>query len=166
MKIVISIIIIYLLFSCNNKENISGEYKNVKLTESISDDVRYTLIFPDTLRINKSYNAIFKFDSPFDKIVEPFEDTVNFRTITFFYYNPIEIGRKNKNGLMLKDSILISNKEFVLQNIKFSKKGNFLFLAMIEDQIMYNFYNKVGKRDSIHIERKIMEIKKEIVIIE
>src|SRR5690606_1180765 len=117
-------------------------------------------------RINKSYNAIFKFDSPFDKIVEPFEDTVNFRTITFFYYNPIEIGRKNKNGLMLKDSILISNKEFVLQNIKFSKKGNFLFLAMIEDQIMYNFYNKVGKRDSIHIERKIMEIKKEIVIIE
>ncbi|QQU04950.1 hypothetical protein [Myroides odoratus] len=172
MKVIGLFLIVILLLSCKKKEKQPEEYKGIQLTESLSEslsgNITYTLNLPDTLKVNELYDAIFKFDSPFDTIVDPMvSDSIKFRTIKFSYYQPLKIGNKiMENDIVLKDSVYIPNKEFILGNVKFKEKGKFLFLVSIEDQIMYNFYNNQGKRDSIHFDRIFEEIKKEVVVIE
>ncbi|MCP1997524.1 hypothetical protein [Flavobacterium sp. HSC-61S13] len=170
------LLLMFLLISISCKKDrdemiLFEKYKGIKLTEKRSklseNSIKYALVFPDTVKVNQAYEAIFRFSSDFDNIVEPMVDTVNFRTITFNYYLPIKIGNKIENhDIVLKDSILIPNKLFVLENVRFTEKGSFVFLALIEDRIMYNFYNDSGKRDSIHYDRKIQEIKKKVVVID
>lgn len=169
MKILILILIFFFLSSCEKKKEFE-EYKGIKLTESrtktLRGNINYTLDLPDTLKVNQSYDVVFKFDSPFDKIVAPMVDTVNFRTITMFYYEPIREGIKNDDSAFkAKDSILIPNKLFILGNFKIKKEGKYLFLVMIHDEIMYNYYNNTGKRDSIHYDRIFEEITKEVLVV-
>lgn len=173
MKIFGLILLVILFSSCEKKQKKERELEEnteIKLTESLSKsltgNIKYTLEFPDTLRVNESYQAVFKFNSPFDAIVDPMVDTITFRTIKLSYYKPLELGTKiNEDDIVLKDSVYIPNKLFVLGNIKFDKKGKFLFLVLIEDEIMYNYYNK-GLRDSVHIDRIFEEIKKEVIVID
>lgn len=171
MKKIGIFLIMIMFYSCEKKGNQPEEYKGIQLTESLSEslggNINYTLELPDTLKVNQPYDAVFYFDSPFDTIVEPMVDTINFRSIKFSYYKPIKLGNKIlKSDIVLKDSVYIPNKEFILGNVKFEEKGRYLFLVLIEDQIMYNFYNNKGKRDSIHFDRIFEEIKKEVVVIE
>ncbi len=174
VKYFLLLLFLMLLISCkkDRHEKIFFEkYKGIKLTEKRTklseNSIKYALAFPDTVKVNQPYEAIFRFSSDFDTIVEPMVDTVVFRTITFNYYLPIKIGDKIENhDIVLKDSILIPNKLFVLENVRFTEKGSFVFLASIDDRIMYNFYNDSGKRDSIHYDRKIQEIKKKVVVID
>ncbi len=170
---VISLFVIMIFFlSCEKKKGQSEEHKGIQLTESLSEslsgNITYILDLPDTLRVNELYDAIFNFDSPFDTIVDPMvSDSIQYRTIKFSYYQPLKLGNKIlESDIVLKDSVYIPNKEFILGNIKFDEKGKYLFLVSIEDQIMYNFYNDKGKRDSIHFDRIFEEIKKEVVVIE
>ncbi|WP_286462596.1 hypothetical protein [Myroides sp. 1372] len=174
MRIVSLIFMMTLLSSCERKQEKKDkfeEYKGMQLTETLSESIRgnisYTLELPDTLRVNQPYDAVFNFDSPFDTIVDPMvQDSIKFRILTMFYYKPIKVGVKNNNSdFVIKDSIYIPNKEFILGNVRFKEKGRYLFLVLIEDQIMYNFY-KEGKRDSIHYDRIFEEITKEVVVIE
>lgn len=172
MRIVNLFLVFLFLTSCNKKkEDFFEKYKGIKLTESISKslggNISYRLDFPDTVRVNQPYEAIFEFDSPFDKIVEPMEDTITYRSIKLSYFNPIKLGNKIlESDIVLKDSVYIPNKEFILGNVRFNEKGKFLFSVLIEDKIMYNYYNSNGKRDSVHFDRIFEEIKKEVVVIE
>lgn len=170
----ITVLLILLFLSCNRlKENeeIPEKYRGIEITENssktVENNIKYTLELPDTLKVNQAYDAVLRFESEFDTIVEPMVDSVNFRTIMFYYYNPVKIGVRNESRkLLVKDSVLIPNKEFVLGNVKFNEKGNYLFLALIEDEIMYSFYNNKGLRDSVHFDLKSQEIKKEVVVID
>ncbi|WP_156424178.1 hypothetical protein [Myroides odoratus] len=175
MRIVSLIFVIILLSSCEGKQGKKEEfeeYKGIQLTESFSKslggNISYTLEFPDTLKVNQAYQAIFKFDSPFDTIVAPMvSDSIKFRTIKLSYYEPIKIKTEIlKEDIVLKDSVYIPNKLFTLGNIRFKEKGKYLFLVLIEDEIMYTYYNKHGKRDSVHLDRIFEEIKKEVVVME
>lgn len=173
MKIVSFFLIVVLFFSCKEKKvDQFEEYKEIRLTESRSKNlhgnISYTLTLPDTLKISQPYDIVFNFDSPFDTIVDPMVvDSLKFRTLTMFYYNPIKVGVKNKNDVFkAKDSILIPNKHFTLENLKFEEKGKYLFLVLIFDEIMYNYYNSEGLRDSVHFDRIFEEIKKEVVVID
>lgn len=170
---VITVLFILFLLSCDRlkeKEGIPEDYKGIEITETrsktVRNNIKYTLDLPDTLKVNQAYDAVLRFESEFDTIVEPMVDSINFRTIMFYYYNPVKIGVRNENReLLVKDSVLIPNKEFVLGNVKFNEKGNYLFLALIEDEIMYSFYNK-EVRDSVHFDLKSQEIKKEVIVID
>ncbi|MBB1149451.1 hypothetical protein H4K35_04755 [Myroides sp. NP-2] len=163
-----------LLISCEKKqkkEDFYEEYNGMQLTESrtktLRGNITYTFDLPDTLKVNQAYDIVFKFDSPFDTIVDPMVDTINFRTITMFYYNPIKVGERNEDiAFKAKDSILIPNKLFTLGNFKIEDKGKYLFFVVIHDEIMYNYFNDKGKRDSVHFDRIFEEIKKEVVVIE
>jgi len=171
MKSIGIFLLVILLYSCQKKKNQHEEYKGIHLTESISEslsgNITYTLDLPDTLRVNELYDAVFKFNSPFDAIIEPMVDTINFRSIKFSYYQPIKLGNKIlERDIVLKDSVYIPNKLFILGNVKFEEKGKYLFLVSIEDKIMYNYYNSHGKRDSVHFDRIFEEIKKVVVVIE
>ncbi|MCS4237831.1 hypothetical protein M2306_000592 [Myroides gitamensis] len=175
MRIVSFFLIVLLFFSCERKQEKKDEfeeYKGIQLTESFSKslggNISYTLELPDTLKVNQAYQAIFKFDSPFDTILDPMvSDSIKFRTIKLSYYKPIKIETEIlKEDIVLKDSVYIPNKLFTLGNIRFKEKGKYLFLVLIEDEIMYNYYNKHGKRDSVHLDRIFEEIKKEVVVIE
>lgn len=174
MRIVSLFLFLILFISCEKKrkkEEFYEEYKGMQLTESrtktLRGNIAYTLDLPDTLKLNQPYDVVFKFNSPFDTIVSPMVDTINFRTITMFYYNPIKVGVRNIDAAFkAKDSILIPNKLFTLGNFKIEEKGKYLFLVVIHDEIMYNYYNDKGKRDSIHYDRIFEEITKEVVVIE
>lgn len=170
MRIVYLLLIAIVFFSCIKKQQEKDEfeeYKGLQLTESLSKSLKgnisYTLELPDTLKVNQPYQAVFKFDSPFDTIVDPMvSDSIKFRILTLFYYKPIKVGVKNKDDdFVIKDSVYIPNKLFTLGNIKFEEKGKYVFLVLMEDQIMYNFY-KEGKRDSIHYDRIFEEISKKL----
>ncbi|MCP1995051.1 hypothetical protein [Flavobacterium sp. HSC-61S13] len=174
MRILI-LTLLMLCVSCKKEKkntDLFDKYKGIQLTEtrseSLENNIKYSLEFPDTLKVNQAYDAVFEFESDFDTIVAPMVvDSIKFRTITLYYYNPVRIGVRNKESdLVLRDSILIPNKKFTLGNVKFTEKGKYLFLALIEDEIMYNFYNAEGIRDSVHFNRKIQEVKKEVVVIE
>ena len=175
MRLVSLFLIVILFFSCEKKKQDKDkfdEYKGMQLTESRTKTMRgnitYTLDLPDTLRVNQSYDIVFKFDSPFDTIVEPMvSDSLKYRVITMFYYKPIKVGVKNKDSdFVIKDSTYIPNKLFTLGNFKIEEKGKYLFLVLIEDQIMYYNYNENGKNDSVHFDRIFEEITKEVVVIE
>lgn len=165
-----SILSIMLMVSCteNKKQNNKDyeEYKNLKITEDISkNDIKYELIFPDTIKRGEAYDAVLYFESDFDTIVEPMKDKFKHRIITFYYYEPVEYPlTKNQNNLILKDSVFIPNKKFVLGNVKFAEVGEQIFSASVKDEIMYSYYT--GKhRDSVHFSRKIQEITKKVVVV-
>ncbi|MDR0228908.1 MAG: hypothetical protein LBI72_07580 [Flavobacteriaceae bacterium] len=175
MRIISVFLVLLFLISCSKtqkKEEELEKYNGMTLTESrsktLKGNISYTLDLPDTLKVNQAYEAGFKFDSPFDKIVEPMvsNDSLKFRIITMFYFKPIKVGVKNKESdFVIKDSIYIPNKEFTLENFKIGEKGKYVFLVLIEDKIIYYYYSK-GIRDSIHYDRIFEEITKEVVVIE
>lgn len=175
MRLIGFLLLVVILYSCEKKQKKGDyfeEYKDMQLTESrtksIHGNISYAFDLPDTLRVNQPYDIVFKFDSPFDTIVEPMvSDSLKFRAITMFYYKPIKVGVKNKESdFVIKDSIYIPNKLFTLENFRVEEKGKYLFLVLIEDQIMNYHYNDEGKNDSVHFDRIFEEIKKEIVVID
>ncbi|WP_410880207.1 hypothetical protein [Myroides sp. DW712] len=175
MRLISLLLLVLVLSSCEKKqkkEDNFAKYKDMQLTESrtksINGNIGYTFDLPDTLRVNQPYDIVFKFDSPFDTIVDPMvSDSLKFRAITMFYYKPIKVGVRNKGSdFVIKDSIYIPNKQFTLENFKIEEKGKYVFLVLIEDQIMNYHYNDVGKNDSVHFDRIFEEIKKEVVVIE
>ncbi len=171
-KILIFVFII-LLYSCKkDKQEIDKEFKiSSENPEPPYNQLKYRITFPDTVQVNKPYQATIRFESDFDTIIEPIQyinkiDSTKSRIITFYYFDHIKSPMKEENDLIIKDSMFIPNKEFLVKNIVFKEKGTFTFCGLIYDEIMYNFYDNKGKRDSVHFARKKQQIFKDVVVID
>ncbi|WP_448606658.1 hypothetical protein [Paenimyroides ceti] len=172
-KIIIFVLMI-LLYSCKkDKEDID---KNLKITSENPqppyNQLKYKIILPDTLKVNKCYEAVITFESDFDTIIDPIQvskalnDTTKTRLITFYNFFPVKSPMESQGNLIIKDSTFVLNKKFVIENILFKETGEFVFCGLIFDQIMYNHYNKKGVRDSVYFDRKRQQIFKKVVVID
>ncbi|WP_448606647.1 hypothetical protein [Paenimyroides ceti] len=171
-KILIFVLMI-LLYSCKKDEEEID--KDLKITSENPQppfrQLKYKMVFPDTIQVNKPYEATIVFESDFDTIIEPIQyieviDTTKIRVITFYQFEPIKSPMKDENDLILKDSMFVPNKEFNVKNIVFKEKGTFTFCGLIYDEVMYNYYDNKGKRDSIHFTRRKQQIFKNVVVID
>ncbi len=173
-KILIFVLMI-LLYSCKKEVDKDAIYKDLKISSENPqppyNQLKYKMIFPDTIQLNKPYEATIVFESDFDTIIEPIQyiekiDTTRVRTIIFYQFEPIESSKKTKGNFVVKDSVFVPNKEFSVKNIVFKEKGAFTFCGLINDVIVFEFYDDRGKRDSVHIARRKQQIFKNVVVID
>lgn len=167
-------IILLYLSSCN--EDKKNKYKDIKIsehTENLTEEiVNLKIIFPDTVVVNKTYEIQIEYQSSFDSIALPiqlvtnFNDSTKMRLITFLNYNSVKSPIKDENVLTLKDSMFVTNKTFTIKNISFKETGEFIYIGLIKDEIMYNHYNNKGVRDSVHFKKIKKQILKKVVVIE
>ncbi len=169
---ILTFVLIFLLFSCKKEIDKNAMYKELKISsenpEPPYNQLKYRMTFPDTVQVNKSYHAIIRFESDFDTIIDPIQyidviDTTKIRTIIFYQFEPT---KKPKENLILKDSIFVPNKEFLVKNIVFKEKGKFTFCGLINDEVVFEFYDSKGKRDSVHISRRKQQVFKDVVVID
>ncbi len=172
---ILTFVLILFLFSCKKEKDENAMYKDLKISsenpEPPYNQLKYRITFPDTVQVNKPYQATIRFESDFDTILPPVQidavsDSTKTRLITFYHYVPVKPSMKNENDLILKDSTFIPNREFLVKNIVFKEKGTFTFCGLIYDEIMYNFYDNKGKRDSVHFARKKQQVFKDVVVID
>lgn len=134
-------------------------------------ELKYRMILPETLKVNEPYKAVIEFESDFDTIVDPVQfavklDSTKPRVIQFYRYKPKKLSEKDIEEYVIIDSTFVSNKQFTVENIVFKEKGEYLFQGYLFDEIMYNFYNDKGKRDSIHFDQRRQMITKKVVVVE
>src|SRR5690554_1099141 len=166
-------LIVITLLSCDKKEE-KNPYLDIKISEEIPEipykQLKYKIKLPDTVRVNSVYKAIIEFESDFDTIMPPVQvdasDSTKVRLITFYHYEPIKSPMRSEEDLILKDSAFVLNKSFNVLNIVFNEIGEFVFCGLIYDEIMFNYYNKHGIRDSIYFARRKQQIFKKVVVIE
>lgn len=174
-KLILTLTIPFILVSCN-KEAKNDPYKDLKTSSNNSevsnDDLKYKIILPDTVKVNKKYTARVNFESEFDSIASPIivdealNDTTKTRLVTFYHFEPTEFPANSERPLILIDSTFVTNKSFVVENVLFKEKGKYIFQGLIFDELMYNFYNDKGVRDSVHFERRKQQIFKKVVVVE
>lgn len=172
MKIFKIFLVSFIMFSC--KDN--NPYLGIKIGETKNKypykDLKYKLQLPDTVIKDKLYNISLTFESDFDKIIDSYlvdgalNDTTKTRVITFYQFYPLKSPLKDSDELVLKDSIFVTNKKFNINNITFNKTGEYVFCGLIEDEIMYNYYNKVGVRDSVFFDRRKQQVFKKVIVID
>ena len=165
-----------ILYSCTKKVKSDTNHNDVGFSSQTQDtsykQLKYKMILPETIFVNKPYKAIIEFESDFDNILDPIQvesalsDTTKTRIITFYNFIPVKSPMKSQGDLIIKDSTFVLNKKFTVENIIFEKTGEFVFCGLIFDQIMYNHYNKKGIRDSVHFDRRRQQIFKKVVVID
>jgi len=171
-----SIFLIFLgtfaLLSCKKEEKTNNVDTNAE-TESKEESynqLKYTINLPDTVIVNKPYQAIIKFESSFDSIIDPVQinphDPNKMRLITFYNYEPVKSSAKSNENLILIDSTFVLNKNFDVNNIIFKEKGEFDFCGLVLDEIRYKEFTKEGVITSIHYEERKQEIRKKVVVID
>lgn len=174
-KITTIIYLCTLLLSCKKKE--IDPYLNLKISEQSHEKehnhLQYKIKLPDTLIANKAYSATIEFESDFDTIIAPLQaggsvlkDSTKSRLIYFYRFEPIKQSENLDENLILKDSTFVLNKSFEVNNILFPNPGQYLFCALLRDEMMYNHYNDKGIRDSIHFDRRKQQIFKKVVVVE
>ncbi|MDN3706156.1 hypothetical protein QW060_03345 [Myroides ceti] len=169
------IIFVLMILLCSCKKDNEDIDENLKITSENPqppyNQLKYKMIFPDTIQLNRPYEATIVFESDFDTILPPVQidaisDSTKTRLITFYQFEPIKSPMKDENDLILKDSMFVLNKKFSVKNIVFKEKGTFTFCGLIFDEVMYNYYDNKGKRDSIHFTRRKQQIFKNVVVID
>src|SRR5690554_267999 len=160
------------LFSCKKEEKTNNVDTNTESKEESYNQLNYTFNLPDTVIVNKPYQATIEFKSDFDTIIDPLqaggaalEDPTKDRLITFYRFESFKHTMK-PTELVIIDTAFVLNKSFDINNIVFKEKGEFVFCGLIEDRIMYNHYNEKGIRDSVHFDRLKQEIFKNVVVID
>lgn len=182
-NILIVLFVCIFYFSCkkedsNNKVNKNEEKELVITRAPVStpvsaleaNELKYKLILPETLQVNKSYTAIIEFESDFDKIVDPIQyavelDSTKDRLVQFFYA-PYKLPLNNNQEDRKIEPVYVSNKKFKVENIVFRDKGDHMFEGYIFDEIRYISYDNKGKRDSIHFDQRRQMIKKKVVVVD
>src|SRR5690606_7023741 len=163
------------LFSCRNEEKANNIDTNAEKDnkEESYNQLKYTLNLPDTVIVNKPYQATIEFQSDFDTIIAPMqaggaalEDPTKDRLITFYHYEPVKATVKSNEKLILIDSTFVLNKSFDVNNIVFKEKGEFVFCGMILDKMRYQGYTEQGILSSVRFERLKREIRKKVVVVE
>jgi len=159
-------------FSCEKKSE-KNPYLDIKISEETPatpyEQLKYRMIFPDTVLVDKPYKATIEFESYYDTIIDPVQinphDSTKVRLITFYYFESFK-KTMEPTELVLIDSAFVLNKYFELDNVIFTEKGEFVFAGLIEDRIMYNHYNEKGIRDSVHFSRLKQQIFKNVVVVD
>lgn len=155
----------------NSGEDISITRESISTPAEDANELKYRLILPETLQANKPYNAVIEFESDFDKIIDPIQyvtklDSTKPRVVQFFLYEPRKLSERENKKYIIVDSSFVSNKKFTVDNIIFEEKGEYLFQGFLFDEIMYNFYDEKGIRDSIHFDQRRQVITKKVVVID
>jgi len=155
----------------NSEEDIAITRESMSISAKNANELKYRLILPETLQVNKPYNAVIEFESDFDAIIDPIQyvaklDSTKPRVVQFFLYEPRKLSEKENEKYIIVDSSFVSNKKFTVDNIIFEEKGKYLFQGFLFDEIMYNFYNEKGIRDSIHFDQRRQMIKKKVVVVD
>jgi|SRR5690554_10958 len=165
----------FALLSCKKEETLIDKKPKISsenLPKSDEDGIKYKLRLPDTVLVNQPYKAVIEFESDFDTIVDPIQvnirsttrDTTKTRVIVFYNFEPTKTPMQPH--LVLKDSTLVLNKSFEVDNIVFKEVGDFFYCGFIKDVIMYNHYNEGGIRDTVHFEERKQNILKKVVVVE
>lgn len=185
-QLVIILCVCTFYFSCKKEEESKNKsYNNNEEEELIitrapvstpvpaleANELKYRLILPETLQVNKPYNAVIEFESDFDAIVDPIQyaielDSTKDRLVRFFHYEPQKLSSKNEAKNTDKEPIYVSNKKFTVENIVFKERGEYMFEGYIFDEIRYIFYDDQGKRDSVHFDQRRQMIKKKVVVVD
>ena len=173
---ILAFLILVLLFSCTKEVKIKTNNDDISFSSQTSNtsyrQLKYKMILPETIFVNKTYKAIIEFESDFDTIIDPIQvskalnDTTKTRLITFYNFFPVKSPMESEGNLIIKDSTFVLNKKFIIENILFKETGEFVFCGLIFDQIMYNHYDKKGMRDSVYFDRKRQQIFKKVVVID
>jgi len=161
------------LFSCKKEEKTNNVDTNTESKEESYNQLNYTFNLPDTVIVNKPYQATIEFKSDFDTIIDPLqaggaalEDPTKDRLITFYHYKPVKSTVKSNENLILIDSTFVLNKSFQVDNIVFKEKGEFVFCGLILDKMRYQGYNEQGILSSVRFERLKQQIRKKVVVVE
>src|SRR5690554_7678469 len=148
----------------NSEEDIAITRESMSISAKNANELKYRFILPETLQVNKPYNAVIEFESDFDAIVDPIQyaielDSTKDRLVRFFHYEPQKLSSKNDAKNTDKEPIYVSNKKFTVENIVFKERGEYMFEGYIFDKIRYIFYDDQGKRDSVHFDQRRQMIK-------
>lgn len=127
-KILISVLIISLLFSCKKEKQVKEIRKNEKIT----------LIFPDTVYIDESYDGKIDYQNCLDTITTSFDDLQKNRYIYYAYTKTKNISYPDNYLKNIKtDTCGARNNRLIpLYNIKFDKLGLNYFDGIITDEVM------------------------------
>ncbi|WP_396154797.1 hypothetical protein [Flavobacterium macrobrachii] len=115
--------------SCKKEEN--QRYVNKKEKKWIE----YSLQFPDTVEINKSYTGIIRYESILDTITTDFDDKKNNR-YTIFYLTIVNNPLKDNSEKLKKIALKFgadNNRIIPFEDIKFDKVGIYYIDGIIHD---------------------------------
>lgn len=163
------------IFSCKNEEKANNNETSAETgnKEESYNQLKYTFNLPDTVIVNKPYQATIEFKSDFDSIIDPLqaggkalEDPTKDRLITFYRYEPVKSTVKSNENMILIDSTFVLNRSFDIDNIVFKEKGEFVFCGMILDKMRYQGYNEKGILNSVRFESLKQQIFKKVVVID
>jgi len=161
-RIILSVFLISTFFSCDRK--VSNEFPEI-----LFDELEYKFNLPDTVIVNKPYQATIEFKSDFDSIIDPVQinphDSTKVRLITYYRYEPVRSPMKSIGELIKIDSTFVLNKNFEI-SIVFREKGEFIYSGLIKDVIMHNHYNERGIRDTVSFEEFKQQIHKKVIVVE
>lgn len=134
-KIVFSLGILFLLISCKKE----AEVKEIEKTQEVrlSKD-KITLVFPDTVYLNKSYNGRIDYENDLDTITTSFNDIKKARFLEYVFTITKEKDYKdNYLKKIAKDTFVAESHRMIpLYNIKFDKLGLNYFDGFITDEVM------------------------------
>jgi uncharacterized lipoprotein NlpE involved in copper resistance len=138
MKKILSFILIFILFGCNNKND-------RELMSKRNVIKKYRFDFPDTLIVNKKYNGILYYESKLDSISSKMGDSENYRYSRLLISKTDIIASTNDEILgNIKDTFWAkNNREIIFTDISFNKEGVFYLEGFI-----YNIAGvKLNKKD-------------------
>src|SRR5690606_25775312 len=143
-----------------------------EINEESYNQLKYTFNLPDTVIVNKPYQATIEFKSDFDTIIDPLqaggaalEDPTKDRLITFYHYKPVKSTVKSNENLILIDSTFVLNKSFQVDNIVFKEKGEVVVCRLILDKMRYQSYNEQGILSSVRFESLKQQNRKKVVVV-
>ena len=129
-KTIIALSLCIFFFSCEKKNELAEE-----IVQSSFDQLEYKLKLPDTVIVNKPYQATIEFKSDFDSIIDPVQinphDSTKVRLITYYRYEPVRSPMKSIGELIKIDSTFVLNKNFEI-SIVFREKGEFIYSGLIK----------------------------------
>jgi hypothetical protein len=132
-KIQLSLILILtLLISCQKKE------KKKTLNRLQTAYVEFKVDFPDTVKLNKTYDGVIYFKSGLDSVITTFGDKKKNRYARFIVaktherINDVEELRK----VVVDTFGALSNRKIPFYDIKFNKPGTYYLQGIIDDIVL------------------------------
>lgn len=145
-----------LFFSCKEDLKSSKVFKN--------EVVEYKFEFPDTIKVNKSYDGKIIYKGVLDTLTTSFEDKRKSRYI-YFYMNKtkkIETEIKKLKLEKLDTFGAINNRIIPFYDISFNKSGVYYLDGYIEDHVIID--NKTDSKKNRYIENIVKATHKVVVV--
>lgn len=140
--IVVLVILQFTTFSCQKKEG-EKSVSNLERKKNTKKQIEYTIEFPDTVYLNKTYNGIIKYKSVLDTITTSFDDKKKNRYV-IFYLTIVDKPDSDYKHLkkVAKKYGADNNREISIYDIKFTKTGTFYIDGIINDYVVIDINKK------------------------